>query len=147
MLERIVLSLALVYSPAEECAEFCEHIVNSILTASLRSPGLWECIINRFICTRADELSRFCITSKESMFLAQECLKFPKDIWSNNIEGQTELLGHIDTPVKFKSLQVSVNHTEVTGTYIREFPCLEEKVKIFKERRTALLLLDYYWIQ
>lgn len=76
------------------------------------------------------------------MLLAHECLEFPKDIWSNNIEGHTELLGHIDTPVKFKSLQGTINHTEITGTDIREFPCLQEIVKIIKEGRHTLLSLD-----
>ena len=99
MLERIVLSLALVYSPAEECAEFCEHIVNSILTASLRSPGLWECIINRYICTRADELARFLIADKESMLLPQECLEFAKYIRRHRIKTQMKPLGYIDTPI------------------------------------------------
>jgi hypothetical protein len=34
MLERIIFGLALFHSPAEECAEFCEYIVDCILPAS-----------------------------------------------------------------------------------------------------------------
>jgi hypothetical protein len=34
MLERIIFGLALFHSPAKECAEFCEYIVDFILPAS-----------------------------------------------------------------------------------------------------------------
>ena len=99
MLERIVLGLALFHSPAKECAEFCEYIVDSILTARLRSTSLWKCIINRFICTRADELARFLIAGKESMLLPQECLEFAKYIQRHRIKTQMKPLGYIDTPI------------------------------------------------
>ena len=116
--ERIVVGLALIDSPTEKSAEFGEHIVDCVLTSCLRSTGFRKRIVNRFVFTRTDEFASFFIASKESMLLAQKRLELSEDIRSHRIKTHTELLGHIDTSVKFKSLQGTIYYAKVTGTHI-----------------------------